>query len=315
MWWWFTRRSATPSRRVGERKVTTEVRARIYELYADGSDKEEIADELGVSVRTVERYLAQLRQDGEGDPVELARRQLAAKEAQIQLQALESPEVKEKVVAKLFGPPSDKPVDQQTIERVLDFLERQGRTVVDKRWLSDLEERARKTEEALAEADEEIDDLRDQLRAGGGEEGAVLSLIRDLVPTLRRQGAVPGGGVPELPPAAAGSPASAPERPAADSAAVLLSNLTALEPAEAARIVYTSAANGMEVGGVSLAQAVMLLLSVSSPQQVAALLAGVPGLEAVQTVAQERPEWVTAFLTALRALHDERTSAPAAPAA
>ena len=307
--------TAGAARRVGEPKLTAAQRQQIVEYTADGWTLEELADEYDVSTKTIQRVLRAARQATQVDPVLALKRQLELKTVEAQLEAVEKdPEIRARMVEQLVGPPKDRPVDQPTIERVLEFLDREGRTVVDKRWLADLEERARKLEETLAEAEAEIEELREQVRAGGGQDAAMMGLLRDLlagrlaVGQAGRAGA-PGPVVQAVPAAAPGPAPDAPSLPVADGAAVWLRNLTAMDPAEAATLVYTSAANGMEVGSVSLAQAVMLLLGASSPQQVAALLAGVPGLEAVQAVAVERPEWVALFLEALRSVHQQRAGA------
>ncbi len=304
-----------PRRRVGERRVTAELRDQIMEMRADEVPADEIADTLGLSPRTVYRVLAAARDASDLDPLVELRQRLERKKMEVQIEALDDPDVQDQVRSQVFGPGRDKPVDQVTIEKVIAFLEAQGRTVVDKEWLGELKQRAKDLEESLKAAEDEIDDLNDQLRAGGGENGMLVSLARELIPNLKKgQPAMPGATVQEVPstsPSSASS-AAAPQLAAPD-AGGFLKNLTNLPAKEAAELLYNAAAGGMEIGGVAVVDAVQLLLVASTPDQVAVLLADIPGVEAIRQVIAERPDWAQALLAALRTIHFERSGqAPAA---
>lgn len=306
-----------PKLRVGEPKLTPAQRQEIVEAAADGWTLDELADEYDVSTKTIQRVLRAARQATQVDPVLTLKRQLELKTVQAQLDAIESdPEIRARMVEQLVGPPKDRPVDQVTIERVIDFLGKQGRVVVDQRWLADLEERARQQQEALQDADAEIDELREQLRGATRGEGAMDDVLRRAADVLlpRIAASAPGLPAPARPPNGAPAPSPAPGAAPATLDA-LLANVLALEPAEAARLVYTNATLGLMLGGLPLADAVLLLLSTSGPEEVATLVAGLAELEVLHRAAVERPEWVRAFLEALRQEHAARTAAQAPEAA
>jgi DNA-binding CsgD family transcriptional regulator len=120
---WFGR----SARRVGEPRLSEEQKAEVLELADDGLTSRDIAEELGVNIRSVQRVLQAARQKR---PATL-KQTVEEFKANLLVKAIEkSPDAEERAMEGLldqvFGGAKDKPLNQSQLMEAKGFFNSQG---------------------------------------------------------------------------------------------------------------------------------------------------------------------------------------------
>src|SRR5581483_5694404 len=289
-----------------EPKLTPEERAEVASALADGASVDELAEEYGVSPRTIRRVAAAA--GGDDGAVRDPRRALDRSLATIQLEALENPHVREalqeraldKLLERVGGGAKERPLTEVEIARVRKHLEGSGFAIEPRQVVEGLRRRVADLEAKLDAVLKEKADLAERLvKAKTGDEPKLDKLIGPDVQQAFVSGlAGIAGGFLGVPVGGAPSAAPGPQPPAGPPPVVAV--LHRMDPAVAAGLLLKAAAAGAALGGVDLRGVLPWVTAIDDVEQLAAVFGAMPGTVALAADVRERPDWWRAFLAATR---------------